>query len=165
MIDRASVTPDMKRPSVIRIVFSLLLLPLALPAEFDLRELKWRKRIVLIFAPANEQTRLLGQRRILESASCGLRDRDIVTILAALGEPVAVDGSPVGASAGDALRSRYRVNPDEFAVLLIGKDGGVKLRRNSQVSAQELFSRIDAMPMRRGEIKTRAGNLSPCSDG
>lgn len=43
----------------------------------------------------------------------------------------------------------------DFQLLLIGLDGGVKYRSNSHVPADELMRLIDAMPMRRQEIKNQ----------
>ena len=42
-----------------------------------------------------------------------------------------------------------------FRVRLVGKDGGVRLDRDKPVSTSELFSLIDAMPMRRAEMYGR----------
>jgi hypothetical protein len=36
--------------------------------------------------------------------------------------------------------------------LLIGKDGGVKLRSSEPVSVKDIFGLIDSMPMRRQEM-------------
>ena len=38
-------------------------------------------------------------------------------------------------------------------VVLIGKDGGVKLRNDFGVAPQKIFDLIDGMPMRRAEIR------------
>ncbi len=43
-----------------------------------------------------------------------------------------------------------------FAVLLIGKDGGVKLRSGRPFALHALFDAIDAMPMRQDEMRRRA---------
>jgi len=40
-----------------------------------------------------------------------------------------------------------------FEILLVGKDGGVKLRRNTPVAASEIAALIDTMPMRRSEMR------------
>ena len=40
------------------------------------------------------------------------------------------------------------------ATVLVGKDGGVKLRR-SRLSVAEICAAIDAMPMRRQEMRRR----------
>jgi hypothetical protein len=42
-----------------------------------------------------------------------------------------------------------------FRVRLVGKDGGVKLDSSTPVAADALFALIDAMPMRRQEVKSR----------
>ena len=42
-----------------------------------------------------------------------------------------------------------------FEVLLIGKDGGVKLRRDKPVAAFEITALIDTMPMRQDEMRRR----------
>jgi len=54
--------------------------------------------------------------------------------------------------AGD-LRRRYGLRAGRFAVLLIGKDGHVALRREGVISAAQLQGAIDAMPMRRAGLK------------
>ena len=42
-----------------------------------------------------------------------------------------------------------------FSVVLIGKDGGEKLRRTTPLSPDELFAIVDAMPMRRAGMRER----------
>jgi hypothetical protein len=42
-----------------------------------------------------------------------------------------------------------------FRVRLVGKDGGVKLDSAKPVVAADLFALIDAMPMRRQEVRSR----------
>ncbi len=42
-----------------------------------------------------------------------------------------------------------------FTFLLVGKDGGEKLRSKSMVTKEKLFSIIDAMPMRQAEMKQK----------
>jgi len=53
---------------------------------------------------------------------------------------------------GDELRKRANCDGDlEF--VLIGKDTGVKMRWTNDFTQEDLFSRIDAMPMRRFEMR------------
>ncbi len=44
---------------------------------------------------------------------------------------------------------------DEFEVILIGLDGGVKLRQNVLLTLEKLYGIIDSMPMRRWEMKVK----------
>ena len=46
------------------------------------------------------------------------------------------------------LQSQFDVKPDQFMVVLIGKDGSPKLKE-SVVEPAPLFQKIHAMPMRR----------------
>ena len=49
-------------------------------------------------------------------------------------------------------RLRAALAVDGFEVLLVGKDGGVKLRQETPLSVDDLFATIDAMPMRQREM-------------
>ncbi len=48
----------------------------------------------------------------------------------------------------DALR-----DGQGFQVLLIGKDGGIKMRSATPVAAEDILSLIDSMPMRQQEMR------------
>jgi hypothetical protein len=52
-----------------------------------------------------------------------------------------------------AARKRFRVGEEEFAVVLIGKDGGEKLRSPNPVTMDRVMKVIDAMPMRQKEVR------------
>jgi len=58
---------------------------------------------------------------------------------------------------GQALsfRKHLSVPPGQFMVILIGKDGGEKFRQDRNVELKEIFNIIDAMPMRRQEMKKK----------
>ena len=66
-------------------------------------------------------------------------------------EPLFEDGSDEPAAA----RSRFGVEDGAFATVLVGRDGGEKFRSTEPVPAEKLFGLIDAMPMRRREIRAR----------
>jgi hypothetical protein len=51
------------------------------------------------------------------------------------------------------LRRRFGVNKGTFTVVLVGKDGGVKLERSGPVSLSVIFALIDSMPMRHREMQ------------
>ncbi|MEO0729196.1 MAG: DUF4174 domain-containing protein [Pseudomonadota bacterium] len=115
---------------------------------------RWKNRPVLIFAPSAQDARLQRQRSVLMSKSRDLRDRDMV-VIAVIGNSVrALVGRAPGRSAA-SLRKRFGVGGGSFRVLLVGKDGGVKLSSGAPISSARLFSLIDAMPMRRQEMRER----------
>lgn len=107
-----------------------------MPAE--LKEYRWRNRLVLLFATSVDNPAYVEQRNVLEAVPEGLSERHTVVL---------TDTYP---EAAGALRARF--DPQGFEVLLIGKDGGVKLRQGQPVTAETLFATIDAMPMRQREI-------------
>lgn len=52
---------------------------------------------------------------------------------------------------GGALRREADIKKGSFKVVLVGKDGGIKLRGDTVVSNADMFDVIDRMPMRRIE--------------
>lgn len=112
----------------------------------------WSSRPVIVFADQRDSVLLAEQRRLLDADPAGLAERHIV-VVQAIDDAVIVDNKPVKTRPAD-LRRRYGVAPDApFAVLLIGKDTGVKLRRDEPVALDRLFGLIDAMPMRQREMR------------
>ncbi|UMY18406.1 DUF4174 domain-containing protein [Methylobacterium organophilum] len=105
---------------------------------------QWRSRVLVLSAPGAEDKTLRAQREALASARTRLRERDLVVLEA------------VGSSA-DAVRLRRRLglSAEAFHAVLVGKDGGVKLSSQEPIPPQTLFSTIDAMPMRRDEMRRR----------
>ena len=49
----------------------------------------------------------------------------------------------------------FKVKEDTFAVFLIGKDGGIKMRKEKVVPMEEIFRLIDSMPMRQAEMRRK----------
>jgi hypothetical protein len=88
---------------------------------------RWKHRVLVIDTPATTAPAYQAQAAALLPAWAGLLERDLHLITR--------DAAPA------------------FRVRLIGKDGGVKLDRDTPVAVAELFALIDAMPMRRAERK------------
>jgi hypothetical protein len=95
-------------------------------------------RQLLIFEGAKHSALARQQIKLLKDAQEAVDDRDL--------KPIIVKG-------GNALYKKYQVKQDEFAVILVGKDGTEKYRAKKVVPLDELFALIDAMPMRREEVK------------
>ncbi|WP_160148631.1 DUF4174 domain-containing protein [[Leptolyngbya] sp. PCC 7376] len=47
---------------------------------------------------------------------------------------------------------RYNSSDSDCAVVLIGKDGGTKLRSSTLINLNPIFSEIDSIPMRQKEM-------------
>ena len=100
-----------------------------------------RERVVLVFAARLDDVRLLRQRAEVEALMRRSDDRDLVF-------------EAVSSHQAATLRRRFGVGAGRFAVRLIGKDGGVKLRSDKVLAADRLAATIDAMPMRQQELRT-----------
>jgi hypothetical protein len=106
-------------------------------------------RPLYVFAPSADDPRLARQRAIVAGAAAGFRDRDMPVIVVA-------GGSVAGSSrTAAALRARFGVAASAFRVVLVGKDGGVKLSAGTPVTADTLYRLVDSMPMRRREMRER----------
>ena len=66
-----------------------------------------------------------------------------------------------GSTADDSLpgpseiQRHFNIETSECQVLLVGKDGGVKERRHEKVQPADFFDCIDAMPMRKAELRNK----------
>lgn len=118
----------------------------------DLSTYKWRNRLLLIFAPSAPDEDH-GQIRLLEGSKTGFEDRDL--ILATIFEDGAgtLEDDAVSTEEASVLREAFGVPKNRFTVMLVGKDGVEKYRSHEPVSPRDIFSRIDAMPMRRREMR------------
>lgn len=107
-------------------------------AEVDLDALQWSARPVVVFANSPRDPAFIEQMEELEAGLAQLVERDVIVI---------VDTAPADAS---ALREKLR--PRGFMLVLIGKDGQIKLRKPLPWTVRELGRSIDKMPMRLQEL-------------
>lgn len=114
-------------------------------------------RLLLVFAPSASGERYAEQERLFAGKEVDFEDRDLLLIRLLEDGNGDAAGGPVTAEAAASARQEYGVEDGRFAVALVGKDGGVKIRADEPVPASEIFGRIDAMPMRRREIRERGG--------
>ncbi len=119
----------------------------------DLTPYRDTNRLLLIFAPSRPDERYDSQRQLLQGAEDGLADRDLV-LAQLLGDGEGfMQGNPVTSEEASAAREDFGVGAGEFAAVLVGKDGTEKFRSGEPVSPEDLFGRIDEMPMRRREME------------
>jgi hypothetical protein len=120
-----------------------------------LANLRNTTRPLLIFAPTPNDPQLEIQLRRLNQDPAALAERDVILIAIPWDAP-----SPTAAqlSDGDALTARRRLHiaPTDFTVILLGKDGGEKLRSSKPITLNQLRDTIDAMPMRQDEMRSKA---------
>jgi hypothetical protein len=142
----------LKADSVI-LGFAILLTVFPLNA-FALEKFTWEHRLLLAFAPSNDDELLKRQRQLLAGRNSGIKERHMRIIDVSSAGPVKVDGHVDQDLETSQLRKGYNVPSDRFSVILIGKDGGEKGRWIEPVRPDKIFDMIDAMPMRQDEMQT-----------
>jgi hypothetical protein len=111
-------------------------------------------RVLLVFAPRLGDPRMNAQRTAFARIGLQASERDLVL--------VQVDGARVIGSTdrADRLRRKFDVPADRFRALLIGKDGRIAHASPAPIAASEIVARIDAMPMRRAEVRRAQAGLA-----
>ncbi len=97
-----------------------------------------------VFLFYNEKNSGIWTKQVseLDSQKKGIKDRDIVITSYKL------------SAENETVWKKWDIDRSKpFTFILVGRDGGEKHRSNQMVTHQELFGKIDAMPMRKSEIK------------
>ncbi|MBN1104473.1 MAG: DUF4174 domain-containing protein [Deltaproteobacteria bacterium] len=119
----------------------------------DLDSLRWKNRILILFSPSASDRAHRLQKQELESRSRETAERDLL-IVDIFEEGESRAGSRVLSKvAAETLRGRFAVQRGAFQLILIGKDGTVKLRSDQPGTAKDIFGLIDSMPMRHQELE------------
>jgi hypothetical protein len=98
-------------------------------------------RRILIFAPDSANVSFKNQNRIFQKEDAACVERDIIVEYYVL------------KSKGVHFFDKYQVSKNDFTLLLIGKDGFVKLRSKEVVKPERIYALVDAMPMRKDEMR------------
>ena len=153
MDNRAAIVCLMKT-----LLIFFLLLPLTLKANnntpnhtiSNIESFEWDKRIILIHAiqmceqtsqQLNLQINSINERHVLWFILCDeKKDKRVLSNYLGI----------ISADFFGNIKKQYLLNK-ESNIILIGKDGGTKYR-SKRLSLNELFNRIDSMPMRQSEM-------------
>tara|TARA_R110000868_G_scaffold7471_2_gene40457 strand:+ start:1579 stop:2010 length:432 start_codon:yes stop_codon:yes gene_type:complete len=118
----------------------------------DLTSHKWNNRTLLALTNDTENTIYKNQIDNLKECQNGLQERKLIIY------QVKKDSCKIGLQDSGEWQKSYKLYKDykklnaPFEIILIGLDGGVKLRQSNILTCKELFKTIDVMPMRRSEI-------------
>ena len=101
------------------------------------------KRMVELYTHAANDPLYLNQLKLLSADQQGLDERDIII------KKFVIDKHNVSSFKNKSVG-------ENFTVILVGKDGGEKYRSDQPLSQKKLYAIIDAMPMRREEMRKPA---------
>ena len=113
-----------------------------------LHEWLWKNRLIVVENNGSED----AAATVLDfgEAEEEMKERHML-LIELRGDEVIVGGKSSKLKAAE-VRRYLEIEENTFEMLLIGKDGGIKLRSNSRLPAKTLFSLVDSMPMRQAEM-------------
>lgn len=114
----------------------IFLVTLQLKAQ-NLEEYQWRNRLLILFGDSSTEA-FLRQKQLLTKEKASLEERAILIL-----------------EGNRQLQEQLQLNAAFEGIILIGKDGGIKLKKPFTVQPEAIFSLIDGMPMRKAEIRSR----------
>jgi len=149
-INRIEEQPTVSRALIL--LGTAIAMMLMTPPANAMSGYRWKYRPVVVLAGVGGEAALAEQRRMFAGNSAGLAERDIVVVWVT-GNNVRAELGPGPGLTAAQLRARFGAAETGFRVILVGKDGGTKLTQSTPLSTATLFGTIDAMPMRRDEIR------------
>lgn len=105
----------------------------------NLKDYRWKNRLVILVGDKNEPLFKKQEEKLIKLQK-ELDARQIILF-----------------QGNSEIINQLSVDKTFHGLILIGKDGGVKLKEQFIVEPKLLFSLIDGMPMRRAEIKQNKG--------
>lgn len=112
----------------------------------ELSSFRWEKRLVIIVDTIQKNT-YSNQIKLFTKSPEELEERDILLFY--------YDGKNLLDTSGKNtdLHLPEGMFQKDSELILIGKDGSIKMRSPLPIDPKEVFQTIDQMPMRRSEIK------------
>ena len=117
----------------------------------DLNTYQWNHRLVLLLTADSNQAQFQEQLALFDKDKDGLVERKLKIISATPSH--SRSGSKAWGKNAELYQKYHRKGDFEF--ILIGLDGGVKLRRSDLMSLKALYRIIDSMPMRAAEMRRK----------
>ena len=133
LIPIAVLSQETAKPEVLAVVQ---------PADdSELNEFLWTNRVIVVFADSPADPRYVEQLDLLNKELAALGERDVLIL---------TDTNPKTLS---PIRTQLR--PRGFSMVLIGKDGEVKLRKPRPWSVREISRSIDKFSDRQNKVEDR----------
>ncbi len=121
----------------------------------DLTKFQWKNRLLFLFAEdANDpffkklQSQIMAQRAEVD-------DRDLIVFELPAKGPARMDATPLDRQQADSIRDHFDIPSNAFRLILVGKDGDIKLQCEDRVDLSAIFGLIDSMPMRQNEMRQK----------
>ena len=145
----------MKNVSCLLLIFFAMAIQNTQAQKFSLDTYRWENRLILIVAENPKDGKIEEQLKLFQHDQEALTDRKFLIF------KIDPKGStlygpslnPVQNTENKNLYEEFVSDSMPFQILLIGLDGGVKMKRTRITDPSVFFSEIDTMPMRRNEMR------------
>jgi len=119
----------------------------------NLKEYQWKNRLILLFAGSMKSPDYKEQLQLLKGQLDGLQERDLLVFSFFANDSGDANGNTLLKQDVEEIRNKYKVKSNDQFLILIGKDGGEKLRAPLPTEINRVYGLIDRMPMRRQEMR------------
>lgn len=111
----------------------------------NLSDYQWKNRVLILSEATEEKTLSNTEFTKVTTQMVACDERDVIVLFLKNSALKTPDGQKIS----------YKTSlPTEFnGYLLIGKDGGIKMKEDYPLDLEKVFDRIDGMPMRRAEMR------------
>ena len=147
----------MRRRAVI--FFILIGLTVWTPEEIlsmDLAQFQWKNRLLFIFAQDVSHPLFKGLQSQIAAQKAGVEERDLIVFEVPAQGPARMNTNPLDQQEADSIRNHFALPSNAFSLILVGKDGDIKLQREDRVDLSAIFGLIDSMPMRQREMRQKS---------
>jgi hypothetical protein len=127
----------------------------SLATSLDLSQFQWKNRLLFLFAPSRDHPLFSKLHNSLLSLKAGVADRDLIIFEIIESGPSSMNKKDLDPQTARSLRKKFDTPTGKFTVILVGKDGGIKLKRQDQTQLTDIFALIDSMPMRQEEMRQK----------
>ena len=122
----------------------------------DIDQYRWESRLMLLLTSETDNNILKDQLSIFNADPEGLAERKLRIIqLSPAQVRYGFDDKKNWEPSKGRLYQQYHSKDQTFEAILIGLDGGTKLRETKPLNLDRLFAIIDGMPMRRAELRNK----------
>lgn len=127
----------------------------AMSIVMDFDQFKWKNRLLFLFASERNDPFFRDLKGEISDRKNEVDDRDLVVFEILEFGPSTMNTTQMDPQTAASHRKHFDLPPKTFMLILLGKDGGIKLKRNDRVKLEEIFSLIDSMPMRKDEMRQK----------
>ncbi|KOY51103.1 DUF4174 domain-containing protein [Polaribacter dokdonensis] len=117
----------------------------------DFKDYQWKNRVLIVSTNNEKGIEFQKQINLLENLDQELKERKLI-VYQIIDNKYKLNFTESYKLLNSSSK-KYVSTKDGLQVLLIGLDGGIKLKQNSILTAEKLFAIIDGMPMRKRELR------------